>query len=75
MSDIERKIYMRKDNSWGGKVNLGNCRYRCFGDWHPYQCSRKPKYSVGGFGFCAQHTKMMTVEFNIEALDYVGKSK
>ena len=37
------------------------CAYQVWGDWYPYQCSRKNGHGINNL-YCKQHAKMVGVE-------------
>jgi hypothetical protein len=45
----------------GAKRNPDKCAYQVY--WrdgvYPHQCSRNPKHTIEGYGFCTQHTNMI----------------
>lgn len=57
--DVWRWTYQQDLNDpWADSVDGGRCQYGLF-RWHAYQCSRKPKEIIGGYGFCTQHAKII----------------
>lgn len=70
MSDISYWIYKWDGSPIRRNVDLNRCRYRLFHDYFPFQCSRKPKHSIGSYGLCKQHAKMLVKRYDIEMLPY-----
>lgn len=59
VSSVWPWVYRQDLNDpWSDEVDGGRCQYRLF-EWHAYQCSRKPKEIIDGYGFCTQHARML----------------
>jgi hypothetical protein len=47
--------------SIGWKLSPDSCAYKIYerDGVYPHQCSRKPKETIEGYGFCTQHAKLV----------------
>jgi len=57
--DIKWYIY-RPSAYYGSFTNKANCRYKIRVEQGGfYQCLYKPKETIGGYGFCKRHAKIV----------------
>ena len=54
-------------------VALDECRYAIYRAGDIAQCSRKPKYLIGDYGFCTQHANFIFDVSGIEMKPYKGE--